>query len=127
MKKKEGAQVNNIMEEGELHCILNIEKYADYVRKSAALSFAEEDALDESEDLENYITINQACQMIKENSIGQDEEGKYLITEEASRLLFEQIRTRIYNSGLSKLAAKDLVECSWDEKKNTMVFWSRKA
>lgn len=114
------------MEEGEVHCILNIEKYAQYIRKNAALSFAQDEQLDESENLEEYVTTNQTCQMIEENAIGKDEDGHCLITDDGCKKLFEQLKARIYNSGLSKLASKNLIECSWDDKKNTMVFWSSK-
>lgn len=112
------------MKDGEVHCIINLEKYAQYMRKNAATSFAQGQTLEESEDLEQYVTTNQACQMIEENSIGKNEEGLYLITDEGCQKLMEQLQTRIYNSGLSKLAAKNLLECSWDSKKNTMIFWS---
>lgn len=113
------------MEKGEVHCIINLEKYAQYVRKNAAISFAKKNEdLDDSEDLETYVTINQTCQMIEENSIGKNEEGLYLITEEGCKNLIKQLKARIYNSGLSKLAAKNLIECSWDEEKNTMIFWA---
>lgn len=112
------------MKDGEVYCIINQEKYAKMVRKDAANSFAEGESLDEREDLEGYVTVNQVCQMIEENSIGMDEDGHHMITGEGYKVLFEQIRTRIYNSGLSKLAAKNLVECAWDDEKKTMVFWS---
>lgn len=112
------------MKEEEVYCIMNLEKYAAMVRRDAADSFAKNEKLDESEDLEGYITINQVCQMIGENAMGKDEEDHYLITKEGYNFLFAQIKTRIYNSGLAKLAAKDLLECAWDEKKKTMIFWS---
>lgn len=119
--------LDNFMEEGEIHCILNLEKYIDHARKRAAESFATKrgERLDESEDLNTYVTTQQASQMIAENSMGMDEEGRYLITDEGYKKLMEQLKTRIYNSGLSKLAAKDLLECAWDNKKKTMVFWSK--
>lgn len=107
-----------------MHCIINLDKYANHVRKSAAISFAKEgQEIDESEDLETYVTITQVSQMVAENAMGQDEDGHYLITDEGYRALFRQLKTRIYNSGLSKLAAKNLIECAWDDKKNTMIFW----
>lgn len=109
-----------------MHCIMNLEKYAEYIRKNAATSFADakKKELDESEDLESYVTVGQISQMIAENAIGQDEEGHYLIADEGQKILLEQLKTRIYNSGLSKLAAKNLIECAWDDKKKTMIFWS---
>jgi hypothetical protein len=106
----------------EVHAIMNLEKYAAYIRKRAAMSFSE----DYGEDLDDFITIKQTSDMIAENSIGKDEKGLYLINESSHKKLFEQIRLRIYNSGLSKLAAKDMLECAWDDKKGEMVFWAKK-
>jgi len=114
------------MEEGEVHCIINLKRYVEYVRKTAATSFSKGEELDESEDLETYVTTEQVSQMVAENAMGQDEDGHYLITDEGYKALFGQLKTRIYNSGLSKLAAKDLIECAWDDNKNTMVFWPSK-
>jgi len=108
------------MSEGEIFCIMNLEKYADFVRKKAALSFSE----DYKEDIDEFMTIAQAVAMVKENSIGLDEKERYLIDDKSYEILLESMKTRIYNSGLSKLAALGHLECAWDEKKNEMVFWS---
>lgn len=106
----------------EPHAILNLDKYAAYIRKRAAASFSK----DYGEDLNEFITIRQTVDMIVENSIGKDEKGLYLIDEASHKKLFESVRLRIYNSGLSKLAAKDMLECAWDGNKGEMVFWSKK-
>jgi hypothetical protein len=106
----------------EVHAIMNLDKYAAYIRRRAAISFSE----DYVEDLNEFVTIKQTVDMIVEHSIGKDEKGLYLIDEKSHKRLFEEIRLRIYNSGLSKLAAKDVLECAWDEKKDEMVFWAKK-
>lgn len=106
----------------EIHAIVNLDKYAAYIRKRAARSFSE----DYGEDLNDFITIKQTSDMIIENSLGKDEKGLYLISESSHKKLFEQIRLRIYNAGLSKLASKDMLECAWDDKKGEMVFWAKK-
>lgn len=106
----------------EIHAIMNLDKYAAYIRKRAAMSFSE----DYGEDLDEFITIKQTSDMIVENSMGKDEKGLYLINESSHKKLFEQIRLRIYNAGLSKLAAKDMLECAWDDNKGEMVFWAKK-
>jgi hypothetical protein len=48
------------------------------------------------------------------------------LDEKSYEKLFDAMRTRIYNSGLSKLSASGHLECAWDEEKNEMVFWSIK-
>lgn len=106
----------------DVYSIINLEKYAEYMRKRAARSISE----DESENLDGFITVKQACLMIEEHSIGKDEEGKFLLDDKSHELLFEAIRTRIYNCGLSKLASEGLLECAWDSEKGDMVFWSER-
>jgi len=108
------------MSEGEVYCIMNLEKYAEFVRKKAASSFSE----NYKDEINGLVTVAQAILMVKENSIGLDENDKYLIDDKAYETLFEHMKTRIYNSGLSKLAASGHLECAWDEKRNEMVFWS---
>lgn len=105
----------------EIHCILNLEKYADLVRDNAARYFAE----DYDENLNEYITINQTCEIIAENSIGMDEQERYLVNEESYERALEEIKLRLYNSGLSKLASQDLIECAWDDEANQMIFWAK--
>jgi hypothetical protein len=107
---------------GEVHVIMNLEKYAAYIRRRAALSFSD----DHEEDLDEFITIAQTSSLIDEHSIGRDEDGRLLIDEDANKTLFEAVKVRLYNAGLSKLAAKDMLECAWDDKKGEMVFWAKK-
>jgi len=107
---------------GEIHAIMNLERYAAYIRRRAALSFSD----NHNENLDEFITVQQASKMIEEHSIGKDEEGRHLIDEDSHKKLFEAVRLRIYNSGLSKLASNDLLECAWDDKKGEMVFWAKK-
>lgn len=104
----------------EIYSIINTEKYAAYVRKRAALSYAE----NYKEDLDEFVTIGQVCKLIKEFSIGNDENGKYLISEDGYDKLLEAIKLRLYNCGLSKLAVSGHLECAWDDQKNEMIFWS---
>jgi hypothetical protein len=107
------------MSEGEVYCVMNLEKYAKYMRDTAAASFAK----NYTDKLDDFVTIAQVCKMIKENSIGQDEEGRELLDDKAHEEIAEALRVRIHNAGVSKLAASDHLECAWDDKKNEMVFW----
>lgn len=107
----------------EIHAIMNLEKYATYMRRKAALSYADS----YTENLDEFMTVKQTTQMIIEYSIGKDEEGRYLIDEESYLKLFDSIKLRLYNVGLAKLAAQDLLECAWDDEKNEMVFWKKES
>lgn len=103
----------------ETYSIIDLEGYATSIREAAAKSFTET----YTENLDEFISINQIIGLVEENSIGTDEDGHYLITEENFEELFDKIKDRLYNVGLSRLAAKGFIECAWDDKENEMVFW----
>jgi hypothetical protein len=98
---------------------MDLNGYANSIREGAAKSFTDT----YTENLDEFISIQQVIDLIKENNVGEDEEGNYLITEENFEELFETVRNRLYTVGLSRLAAKGLVECAWDDEANEMVFW----
>lgn len=112
----------------EIYSILNLEKYASYIRRKAAISYSkdyEKELIEREKDLDDFITITQVCRFIEECSIGKDEQGKFLLNEETYDLLYEKIKVRIYNCGLSKLAVSGHLECAWDNDKNEMIFWPK--
>jgi hypothetical protein len=109
------------MSKEETHVIMNLDKYAAYMRKKAATYFSD----DYDDDLDEFVTIPQVRQMIAHRSSGMDDKDRYLLSETGCDELFEDLKTRLYNCGLSKLAAKGLLECAWDEENEEMVFWTR--
>ena len=108
------------MSEEETHVIMNLDKYAIYVRGKAASYLSEE----YEEDLDEFVTLGQVKQMIDEHSSGKDEKERYLLSESDCDDLLESLGIRLYNCGLSKLAARNLLECAWDSEKGEMVFWN---
>lgn len=107
--------------EDNIYSVLDLDNYATMIRDSVAESFSEsyEDNLDE------YISLDEVKNMIIGHSLGQDEDGFYLINEEVFNDTFEDIRAWMIDVGLAKLAAADLIECAWDDKLNQMVFWAK--
>lgn len=103
----------------DTYSVIDLEGYAYSVRDAAAKSFTET----YNENLDEFISINQIIELIRENSIGKDEDNNYLITQDIFEEIFEEIRNRLYTVGLAKLAAKGLVECAWDDESNEMIFW----
>ena len=104
----------------EVYAIMNMDKYASYMREKAALSFTSK----YEEDLEDFVSIKQVHSMIADYSSGTDEKGRVLLDEEGRGMLLEALTTRLYNMGLAKLAAKGILECAWDNEVNQMVFWT---
>ena len=103
----------------ETYSIIDLEGYAKAMREGAASSFEK----DYTENLDDFITIEQVVNLIKKNNVGLDEEGNYLITSDIFDEVFGEIRDWLYGVGLSKLAAKGYVDCAWDDEANEMVFW----
>ena len=103
----------------ENYSIIDLIGYATAMRQGAAKSFAE----DYSENLDEFISVNQVINLIKKNNLGIDEEGYYLINEDIFNQVFDEIRDWLYGVGLAKLASKGFIECAWDNDSNEMVFW----
>ena len=103
----------------ESYSIIDLEGFAKSMRDGAASSFEK----DYTENLDEFISIGQVINMIKQNNLGLDDEGNYLINEDIFDDVFNNIRDWLYGVGLSKLASKGFVECAWDNDSNDMVFW----
>ena len=104
----------------DVYAITNLEGYASEMRQSAANSLSE-DCVD---NLDDYISINQMINLVKTECIGFDDDDRPLLNEEANEKIYESTVIWIHNIGLAKLAAKNLVECAWDDEANEMVFWA---
>lgn len=103
----------------DLYAIVDLDGYASQIREAAAKSICDTS----NDDLNEYITLTQIINMVKENCKGFDEEDRPLLDEDTNEKIFEDTALWITNVGLAKLAAKDLIECAWDDKNNEMVFW----
>lgn len=103
----------------EVYAITNLEGYASQMRDVAAKSLSEE----YTENLDDFITINQMINMVKKECVGYDDEDRPLLDEDTNEKIFENTAIWIHNVGLAKLAAQDLVQCAWDDACNEMVFW----
>lgn len=104
----------------EVYAITNLEGYAKEMRVCAAKNIC--DTYDD--DLNEYISIGQMINLVKENCLGFNEENRPMLDENANGEIFEQTCVWIHNIGLARLAAKDLVQCAWSDKDNTMIFWT---
>lgn len=102
-----------------IYSITDLDGYAASLRDGVAKSFVE----NYKENLDEYITLDQIKHLIIGYSLGQDDEGNYLINEDTFNDTFDDAREWFYEVGLAKLAAKGAVECAWDDKANEMVFW----
>ena len=103
----------------EKYSIVDLRGYAVAMRDGAAKSFTE----NYSENLDDFISIDQTIELIVSKTLGRDEDGHYLINEKIFDEIFDDIRDWLYGVGLAKLAAKGYVECAWDDKLQSMVFW----
>lgn len=105
----------------ENYSIVDMNGYAAAMREGAAKSFLNSENY--SENLDDFISIGQVICLIKNHSLGQDNDGNYIINEVVFDDIFDELREWLYGVGLSKLASKGYVECAWDNDSNEMVFW----
>jgi hypothetical protein len=104
----------------EIYAITNLDGYASDIRDAAAKSLSENN----EDNLDNYISIGQIINLVKSNCQGFDMEDRPLVTESINEKIYEDIIIWIHNVGLAKLAAKDLIQCAWDDDNNEMIFWA---
>lgn len=104
------------------YAIIDLNGYATQMREAAAASISENY---HDENLDEYITLDQMIGLVKKECIGFDELDRPVLDENSNEVIFEQTATWIHNVGLARLAAKDLVECAWDNDSNEMIFWAK--
>jgi len=102
-----------------IYAINNLDAYADEMRVAAANSISK----DYSENLDDFITIHQLKNLIKQYSSGTDEQDRVVLDDDAIDDIFYATADWIYSVALSRLASKNLIECAWDDEENNMVFW----
>jgi hypothetical protein len=106
--------------DNDVYAITDIEGYATEMRQAAASSLSS----DCDDNLDNYISLNQMINLVKNECIGFDDNDRPLLNENTNEKIYESTITWIHNVGLARLAAKDLVQCAWDDESNEMVFWA---
>jgi hypothetical protein len=106
----------------KLYTITDLDGYVADVRQSAAQSLSEEPT---NENLDNYISLKQMTNLVRNNCVGFDNDSRPLLNEDANEKIFEETAIWIHNVGLAKLAGQDLIECAWDSELNDMVFWAK--
>jgi hypothetical protein len=103
------------------YVITNLDGYANKMIQSVLEALGEK--LEDIQDHDKYITLEQMKGIINENSIGFDLEHRPFLNINSSEKIFEATVVWVKNTILARLAAKDLVECAWDDEKNDWVFW----
>ena len=106
----------------QVYAITDIEGYVSQMRQVAAENISENS---DQDNLDDYISIGQMIGLVKSNCLGYDDKNRPLLNEKQNEIIFAETTTIIHNVGLAKLAAKDIVECAWDDELNEMVFWHK--
>lgn len=109
------------MSEEQLYSIVDLNGYANEIRSAAANSISD----CPNDDLDDFISITQITNLVKEKCLGYDDLNRPMLNESINENIYEEISIWIHSVGLAKLAAKDLVECAWDDDSNEMVFWAK--
>lgn len=103
----------------ENYSIVDIDNFAIMTRENVAKSFSE----DYSENLDDFISIQQVIDLVEQHSLGQDDDGYEIINADIFNDIFDDLREWMYGVALAKLAGKNMIECAWDDDVNEMVFW----
>jgi len=106
----------------KVYAVTDLNGYVSDMRLVAAQSLSENC---EQDNLDHYISLDQMIGIVKQKSVGLDDQNRYLLNEDANEKIFEEVAIWIHNAGLAKLAAMDLIECAWDDEINDMVFWAK--
>lgn len=104
----------------QVYAITDVDGYVSQMRQVAAESISENS---DQDNLDNYISIGQMIGLVKSHCLGFDDHNRPLLNEKQNEIIFKETTTIIHNAGLAKLAAKDIIECAWDDELNEMVFW----
>jgi len=105
----------------EVYAITDLNGYTVQMRDAAAKSISS----DNNDNLDEYISLQQMTNLVEEFCLGHDDNHRPLLDEDTNEKIFEEAALWIHSIGLAKLAAKDLIECAWDDESNEMVFWAK--
>ena len=105
----------------ELYSITNLEGYATDLRRAAAEYICE----NFTDNLDDYVGINQIIDLVHHYANGYDDEDRPMISETDNEDIYGEVVTWIHNMGLAKLAGRDMLECAWDDELNEMIFWNK--
>jgi hypothetical protein len=105
----------------EFYSITNLEGYATDLRRAAAEYICE----NFEDNLDDYVSITQVVNLVHHYADGYDDEDRPMITETNNEDIYGEVITWIHNVGLAKLAARNMLECAWDDELNEMVFWNK--
>ena len=103
----------------EIYSVLNLDAYADSIRAAAASSLCE----NYTENLDDFISINQVKNIIANHIVGIDDNDRYMVDEDSFNNTFEEVSVWLHEVGLAKLAAAGKLECAWDDESGEMIFW----
>ena len=101
------------------YAIKDMKRFCKKMRRYA-VAFLSQDAV--KKNVRDFITLKQ-CKEIIEDCCNKDDNGYFIVDEDAYVDIIEMISKQIYQSALSKLAADDIIECAWDTENNKMIFW----
>jgi hypothetical protein len=108
----------------QVYAITDVSGYVSQMREAAAQSVSENSNHD---NLDNYISIGQMIGLVESHCLGFDDNNRPLLNEKQNEIIFHETATMIHNVGLARLAAKNIIECAWDDTLNEMVFWHKEA
>jgi hypothetical protein len=103
------------------YSITDIDGFCKTIREHAAMSLTDDELY--TENLNDFINLSQVKTIIQNLSLGVDEDGYEIISDETFNSVLDEVRIILYQSALCKMAAAGHIECGWDEDVDEMTFW----
>lgn len=96
--------------------IKNIDKFAKYIGRLVAKQSGFT-----SKEFKSYINISNIKNIIY-NHAEKIDDGSIALNEKTTNIIYSEIFDWLVGVDLAKLAADDILDCYWDNKRNCMIF-----
>ena len=121
-----GLNYDDLDDDDEIEVVLieDFDVFLVSLRDAVCLTVAKGEI--EDADLDKYMTLNQIRSIVNGYIDGTDEEtGVPFMIEDSYEELVADVSAAFLGACLSKLAAADLIETAWDEKRAEQIFWRK--
>jgi len=116
--------------EQEVFVTENVPKFADELRDSVIYQMIDSGELPKPKtknmsrrEKDQYITVEQVMNIIRDNLMDIDEENKFIIDMGCFDEIYLRVCDNIHGTMIAKLASDGIIESAFDEEKNKFVFW----
>lgn len=100
------------------YSITDLDGATDMLRETAFKNYTD----DPNDNINDYITKGQVVAVVRQYSLGKDDDGYFIIDDDSLEKISECISNMIVGVTLSKLASSGELDVYFDNEKNDFVF-----